>query len=71
MMSDLTERLQRGIEALEDLQQERLETGDPQFGYEVEREIIETELRDLEADIRCDSPTVREELVRIRRRRKS
>ena len=71
MMSDLAERLQRGIEALEDLQQERLETGDPQLGHEVEREIIETELRDLEADIRCDSPTVREALVRIRRRRKS
>ena len=45
-MSDLAERLQRGIEALEELQQERLETGDPEYGYVVEREIIETELRD-------------------------
>jgi hypothetical protein len=35
-MSDLAERLQRGIETLEELQQERLETGDPEFGYEVE-----------------------------------
>ena len=70
-MSDLAERLQRGVETLENLQQERLETGDPEHGYEVEREIVETELRDLEVDILCDSPSVREALVRIRRRRKS
>jgi hypothetical protein len=68
MMNHIAERLQRGVASLEELQQERIETGDPQFGHDVERRIIETELRDLEADIPAESDTLKAELVRVRRR---
>ena len=67
MMSHIAERLQRGVTVLSELQQKRMETGDPQLGYDVERGIIETELRDLEADFRCDPGTLKEELICVRR----
>ena len=70
-MSDIAERLQRGVASLEELQQKRVETGDPQFGHDVEEGIVETELRDLEADMPCESDTLKVELVRVRRRRRS
>jgi hypothetical protein len=66
-MSHIAERLQRGVTVLSELQQKRMETGDPQLGYDVERGIIETELRDLEEDILCDPGALKAELVRIRR----
>ena len=51
-MSHIAERLQRGVMVLSELQQMRMETGDPQFGSDVEREIIETDLQELEAGSR-------------------
>jgi hypothetical protein len=66
-MSHIAERLQRGVTVLSELQQKRKETGDPQFGFDVERGIIETELQELEAGSRCDPGTLEEELVRVRR----
>ena len=70
-MRSILERLQRGVTVLSELQQRRIETGDPQLGYHVEQLIIETELRDLEQDIPRDSGVPREELVCVRRRRTS
>jgi hypothetical protein len=46
-MRSIMERLQRGVTVLLELQQKRIETGDPKLGYDVEQSIIETELRDL------------------------
>jgi hypothetical protein len=70
-MRSIMERLQRGVTVLSELQQKRIASGDPQLGYDVEQSIIETELRDLELDIVCDPGVPREELVYVRRRRKS
>jgi hypothetical protein len=70
-MSNIAERLRRGVASLAELQQKRIETGDPDFGHDVEEGIVETELRDLEADSPCESDTVRAHLVRIRRRPRS
>jgi hypothetical protein len=69
-MSQIAERLQRGVASLAELQQNRIDSGDPHFGHDVEEAIIETELRDLEADIAGDSGIQKTELVRVRRRRK-
>lgn len=69
-MSQIAERLQRGVASLAELQQNRIDSGDPHFGHDVEEAIIDTELRDLEADIDCDSGIQKTELVRARRRRK-
>ena len=70
-MRNIAERLQIGVAALAELQKQRIETGDPDFGHEVEEAIIDTELRDLEADMPRDSGTLKAQLVRLRRKRKS
>jgi hypothetical protein len=69
-MSQIAERLQKAVASLAELQQQRIETGDPHFGHDVEEAIIQTELRDLEADMAFDSGIQKAELVRVRRRRK-
>jgi hypothetical protein len=69
-MTSIAERLHRGVSVLTELQQKRIEAGDPQLGYDVERSVIETELRDLEQDIVSDTGVPREELVYVRRRRR-
>jgi hypothetical protein len=70
-MRSIAERLQRGVMVLAGLDQKRIETGDPHFGYDVEQSIIGTELRDLEQDILSDPGVPREELVSVRRRHRS
>jgi len=69
-MRSIAERLHRGVSVLTELQKKRVEAGDPQLGYDEERSIIETELRDLEQDIVSGPAVPREELVFVRRRRK-
>lgn len=70
-MRSIAERLQRGATVLAGLQQERIETGDPHFGYDVEQSIIGTELQDLEQDILSDPGVPTGELVYVRRRHRS
>jgi hypothetical protein len=68
-MRSIVERLHRGVSILTELQQKRMEAGDPQLGCDVERSIVETELRDLEHEIVSDTAVPAEELVYVRRRR--
>ena len=70
-MRNILERLERSVTVLWELQQKRIETGDPQLGYDVEQSIIDTELRDLERGMVCDPGIPREELVYVRRLAKS
>jgi len=70
-MSEIAARLQTGVTILSDLQQKRMETGDPNWGSGVEQQIIETELRELEQDILWDPQTLSEQLVRVRRKHRS
>lgn len=69
-MKNIVERLQSGVAALSELQQKRMESGDPKLGYDVEQSIIETELQDLEQDIVCGPDVRSEELLYVRRRRR-
>jgi hypothetical protein len=70
-MRSIAERLQRGATVLVGLQQKRIETGEPHFGYDVEQSIIGTELQDLEQDMLSDLAVPTEELVNVRRRYRS
>ena len=70
-MRSIAERLQRGATVLVGLQQKRIQTGDPHFGYDVEQSIIGTELQDLEQDMLSDLAVPTEELVNVRRRYRS
>ena len=53
-MSDIAERLRTSAAVLVELQQKRLETGDPSWGHDTEYGILVTELWDLEEDILRD-----------------
>ena len=57
-MSSIAERLQTGVAALEELEQKRLETNGPRWGYDMEYEIMAAELWDL-ADILRDSDAMK------------
>ena len=66
-MSNIAERLQRGVAILEELEQKRREINAPRWGYDTEYAIIAVELRDLEEDILSDPGALEIELVRVRR----
>ena len=66
-MSNIAERLQRGVAILEELEQKRRETNAPRWGHDTEYAIIAVELRDLEEDILSDPGALEIELVRVRR----
>jgi hypothetical protein len=66
-MSNIAERLRRGVAILEELDQQRRETNAPRWGHDTEYAIIATELEDLEQDILCDPGALELQLVRVRR----
>jgi hypothetical protein len=53
-MSDIGERLAKGAAVLQELELRRSETATPRWGYDREYEIVNQELRDLEAEILRD-----------------
>jgi hypothetical protein len=67
-MSNIAERLQRGVAVLEELEQRRRETNALRWDYDTEYAIIAAELSDLEEDILSDPGALGIELVRVRRR---
>jgi hypothetical protein len=69
-MRSIVERLHSGVSILTELQQKRIEAGDPQLGYDVERSIIEMELRDLERDIVSGAAVPSGQLVYVPRHRR-
>ena len=66
-MSNIAERLRRGVAILEELDQQRRENNAPRWGHDTEYAIIATELEDLEQDILCDPGALELQLVRVRR----
>jgi hypothetical protein len=66
-MTELKERLEKGAEVLANLDQKRLETGTPRWGYDTEYAILMAELWDLEEDILRDPGALEPQLVRVRR----
>ena len=64
-MTEIRERLKAGVAVLAELQQKRLETGDPRWGYDTEYAILVAELWDLEEDILQDPGALRYEVIRV------
>ena len=50
-MSNIGDRLAKGVAVLQQLEQRRAETGTPRWGYDREYEVVNKELCDLEAEI--------------------
>lgn len=68
-MNILIDRLAKGAAVLEQLEQRRLETGTPRWGYATEYEIVNRELRELAADILLHPGALEPQVVRVRRKR--
>ena len=66
---ELRERLVKEMEILEKLDSRRERESTPSLGESIEREILNRELRDLEADILADPGALESQLVRVKRRR--
>lgn len=66
-MSNAVDRLKLGEAVLALIEQKRAETGDPSLGASIERAVLDTQFRDLEADIMEDPGAFEPWLVRRRR----
>ena len=64
-MTDIAERLKASVAILEELEDGRLQTGDPRWGLDTEYAILAAELWDLEEDIFRDPGALRFDLVRL------
>lgn len=67
-MSNIQERLEKGMAVLRELEQKRLDTYSPRLGYDTEFEIITRELCELEEDIARDPGALAPQPVRVRRK---
>ena len=68
-MNDLKERLQLSKALLDAIDHRRQEYGDKTFALDIERAVIDRELRDLEAGSPISHRTPEPQPVRLRRRR--
>ena len=68
-MSKIKERLEKGMAALLELEQKRLDTCSPRLGYDTEFEIITRELCELEEEILREPGALAPQLVRVRKKR--
>jgi hypothetical protein len=66
-MSEIRERLGKGVAVLQRLDKRRLDTKSPKLGYNAEHLIIARELSELENDILQDPGALEAHLVRLRR----
>jgi len=66
---DIRERLQKELEILERLDNRRDAEQSPGVGESIERQILNRELRELEADILADPGALESQLVRVKRRK--
>jgi len=68
-MSEIRNRLEKGVAVLQELEQKRRETCTPKLGYDTEFEIVTRELCELEEDILREPGALASQLVRVRRPR--
>ena len=66
---DIRERLHKEMEILERLESRRDAEHAPGVGESIERQILNRELRELEADILADPGALESQLVRVKRRK--
>ena len=64
---ELRERLLKEMEILQKLDSRREREFTPSLGESIEREILNRELRELEADILADPGALESQLVRVKR----
>jgi len=67
-MSGIQRRLEHGAHTLALLDRKRHETGSPVLGRDAEHEIVDRELRELEAEMLANPGALEKLLVRVRRR---